>query len=150
MRVGGHVCKLGQEVDLKNHCQVKWVLSYPRPCECTEIIMGGGSLKWPPKRSYEPVLVDDPLESDDIHEIRRYYGLQCNNSELAEVKSKPCNVAFCCVSPPIFLLNHTKFGYEIGTICYCRVVVQLCIFGFHAIFSFTFSLFFSLSLSHFT
>ena len=97
MKIGGHVCKLGQEVDLKNHCQVKWVLSYPRPCECTEIIMGGGSLKWPPKRSYEPVMVDHPLVSDNIDEIRKYYGLKCNDFDHAVEKGKPFNVAYYCV-----------------------------------------------------
>ena len=41
--------------------------------------MGGGSLKWPPKRSYTPVSVDRPLVSNDIDEIRKHYGLQCDN-----------------------------------------------------------------------
>ena len=79
MKVNGHVCKIGREVDRNNHCKVKWVLSYPKPCDCTEVIVGGGSLKWPPKRSYVPVLVDRPLESDDIDEIRKHFGLKCDD-----------------------------------------------------------------------
>ena len=59
--------------------------------------MGGGSLKWPPKRSFTPVLVDHPLVSDDLDEIRKYYGLKCNDSAYhAEESSKPSYVLLLC------------------------------------------------------
>ena len=75
---------------------MKWVLSYPKPCDCTEVILGGGSLKWPPKRLYTPVLVDRPLVSDDIDEIRKYYGLKCDDTEdVGKSKETICSLSVC-------------------------------------------------------
>ena len=91
------------------------MLSYPKPCECTEVIMGGGSLKWPPKRLYTPVLVDRPLVSNDIEEIRKHYGLKCDDTEDV-CKSK--DVFFCLF---VCFLSFVLF-------CFVFVLFFVCLF----------------------
>ena len=55
----------------------KWVLPYPDPCGCTEVIMGGMNT-WTPVRPFEPTYADSPLLSDDINAIRDHYQLDCD------------------------------------------------------------------------
>ena len=67
------------ERDQTSKCKLKWVLEYPNPCECTSVAMGGFNIRRIPERLVAPPgAVESPLVSDDIHAIRKHYGLQCD------------------------------------------------------------------------
>ena len=70
----GHICEVGREKDETDTWM--WVLPYPNPCLCTEIIMGGMNT-WTPIRPFKPVYASTPLISDDVEKIRKHYNLKC-------------------------------------------------------------------------
>ena len=73
--VHGHICEVGREKDETNIWM--WVLPYPDPCLCTEVIMGGMNT-WTPIRPFKPVYASTPLISDDMQKIRKHYNLKCD------------------------------------------------------------------------
>ena len=75
IQVKSYTCEVGSERNQFN--EWKWVLPYPNLCECTRVIMGGLNT-WTPIRPFVPKHYDSPLLSDDINEIREYYGLNCD------------------------------------------------------------------------
>ena len=75
LHVGAHICEVGRERDESSTW--RWVLPYQHPCDCTEVIMGGVNT-WTPIRPFKPTYVNTPLLSDDVDEIRKHYGLDCN------------------------------------------------------------------------
>ena len=74
IQVQTHICEVGREKDENNTWM--WVLPYPDPCLCTEIIMGGMNT-WTPIRPFKPVYAYSPLISDDVEKIREHYKLHC-------------------------------------------------------------------------
>ena len=76
-----HPCYVGQERDPNN--QWLWVLPYEDPCLCTSLRFGGLNIDTP-KRDFDPVYVETPLLSDDLKEIRDYYGIECKGRNAAE------------------------------------------------------------------
>ena len=75
--VNAHICKVKAERDQINKCKLKWVLEYPNPCDCTDVVIGGFNV-WISERRSVPNSADSLLISDDINAIRRHYGLQCD------------------------------------------------------------------------
>ena len=59
-----------------------WVLPYPNPCACTEVIMGGMNT-WTPIRPFKPTYVYSPLISNNIKKIRKHFNLACEEEGMA-------------------------------------------------------------------
>ena len=74
VQVRAHYCYVGQERDRSNNW--RWVLPYEDPCSCTSVRFSGLNIVTP-ERHFDPLYYDIPMISDDIMEIRDYYGLQC-------------------------------------------------------------------------
>ena len=75
LQVRAHHCYVGQEGNGK--IKWRWELSYEDPCLCT-------SLRFidTPKRDFDPALhVEAPLLSDDLKEIRDYFGIECKGMD---------------------------------------------------------------------
>ena len=77
VQVNPHICEIGQERDQYNVW--KWVLPYPDPCKCTEVIMGDMNT-CTHIRPFQPTYADSPLLSNDIKAIREHYQLVCDDN----------------------------------------------------------------------
>ena len=80
-----YICEVGREKN--QHNEWKWVLPYPNPCECTEVIMGGINT-WTPIRPFVPTYAESPLLSNDVNAIREHYGLKCDTESKYSSESK--------------------------------------------------------------